>query len=80
VVTNGRFVLIVNPDHPFYKKVYRPLSELDTAEAKEARKHIDLLLLAAARAEATGAKTGDRRVIGENRQRWSDVLATFLNK
>lgn len=80
VVTNGRFVLIVNPEHPFYKKVYRPLSELDTPEAKQARTHIDLLLLAAARAEATGPKTGERRVIGENRQRWSDVLATFLNK
>lgn len=80
VVTNGRFVLIVNPEHPFYKKVYRPLSELDTPEAKQARTHIDLLLLAAARAEASGSKTGERRVIGENRQRWSDVLATFLNK
>ncbi len=80
VVTNGRFVLIINPDHPFYKKVYRPLSELDTAEAKQARTHIDLLLLAAARAEASGPKAGERRVIGENRQRWSDVLATFLNK
>jgi hypothetical protein len=80
VVTNGRFVLIVNPDHPFYKRVYRPLSELDTPEAKQARTHIDLLLLAAARAEATAPKAGDRRVIGENRQRWSGVLATFLNK
>jgi hypothetical protein len=80
LLTNGRFVLIVNPEHPFYKKVYKPLSELETPEAKQARTHVDLLLLAAARAEASAPKTGDRRVIGENRQRWSDVLATFLNK
>lgn len=80
VLTNGKFVMVVNPEHPFYKKVYKPLSELDTSEAKQTRTHIDLLLLAAARAEAAGPNTGERRVICENRQRWSDVLATFLNK
>jgi hypothetical protein len=78
--TNGRFILILNPEHPFYRRVYRPLSELETAEAKQARTHIDLLLLAAARAEAIVSRSSEQRSVAENRSRWSDVLATFLNK
>lgn len=79
-ITNGRFVLILNPEHPFFRKVYRPLSELETAEAKQARTHLDLVLLAAARAEAAASRAADRKCVTENRARWSDVLATFLNK
>lgn len=80
VVTNGHFVLTINPDHPFFRRVYKPLAELDTSEAKTAKTHIELLLIAAARAEASIAKVGDRKTIAENRQRWSDTLATFLNR
>ena len=80
IVTNGHFVLAINPDHPFFRRVYKPLSDLDTAEAKQARTHIELLLIAAARAEASGTRAGDRRAVAENRQRWSDILATFLNR
>jgi hypothetical protein len=78
-ITNGRFVLILNPEHPFFRRIYRPLSELETPEAKQARTHFDLLLLAAARAEAAASR-GDRKAISENRGQWSDILATFLNR
>jgi hypothetical protein len=78
-ITNGRFVLILNPEHPFYRRVYRPLSELETAEAKQARTHLDLVLLAAARAEAAAARS-ERPGVAANRSRWSDILATFLNR
>ena len=80
VVTNGHFVLAINRDHPFSRRFYRPLSELETEEAKQARTHIELLLIAAARAEASCMRAGDRRAVAENRQRWSDILATFLNR
>lgn len=80
VVTNGHFVLAINPDHPFFRRVYKPLSELDTPEAKQARTDIELLLIAAARAEAASTRAGDRRAVAENRQRWSDIFATFLNR
>lgn len=56
-ITNGRFVLVLNPEHPFFRKVYRPLSELETPEAKQARTHLDLVLLAAARAEAAASRS-----------------------
>jgi len=79
-ITNGRFVVIRNPEHPFHRRVYRPLSELETPEAKQARTHLDLLIVAAARAEAAAARSADRRVVAEQRQRWSDLLATYLNK
>jgi hypothetical protein len=79
-MTNGHFVLILNPEHPFFRRVYRPLSELDTAEAKQARSHLDLLLLAIARAEASAIRSADRKAVSENRTRWSDILATYLNR
>jgi len=80
VVTNGHFVLVLNPEHPFYRHVYRPLLESETVEAKQARTHLELLLLAAARAEAGTVKSGGRGAVMEQRNRWSDILATYLNR
>lgn len=77
-----QFLVLLNPDHPFYRKVYKPLEERETPEAREAKANIDLLLLAAARAEATlgDAKAGERRAVADNRKQWSDILATYLNR
>ena len=41
---DGLFVLVLNPDHPFYRKVYKPLSESDGKENKEPRSQRDLML------------------------------------
>ena len=75
---DGELVLVVNPDHPFYKHIYRHLAEGDTPKERLLRTQIELLLLSAARAEAedeaAGGEAGAR-----HRRRWSDVLATFLN-
>ena len=48
----GKLVLVLNPDHPFYKLVYKPLLESEDPRDVATRMSIDLLLLAAARAEA----------------------------
>jgi hypothetical protein len=79
-IVNGRFVLILNPEHPFFRHVYRPLTEDDGPEAKAVKTHLDLLLLAAARAEAGEGTAGGRRAAAGTRKRWSDNLATFLNR
>jgi hypothetical protein len=79
-ITNGNFVLVLNPEHPFYRRVYRPLLESDAIGAKEARTHLELILLASARAEAGASNAGGRRAIAEQRTRWSDTLATYLNR
>jgi len=73
-----RLVLVLNPDHPFYARVYKPLAESDSARDKELRVSLELLLLAAARSEAaTGGRRGE--AVGQFRLDWSNTLATFLN-
>ena len=76
---DGRVILVLNPNHPFYKQIYRQLAESDMPRDRELRTQLELLLLAAARSEAT--ETSPRAIpqIERQRQRWSDTLATFLN-
>jgi hypothetical protein len=69
-----RLVLVLNPNHPFYRDIYQPLSGSDSARDQTLRAKIELLLLAAARCEAaSGVK------LAQYRLEWSNTLATFLN-
>lgn len=79
-VVHGKFVVGLNASHPFSRRVYKPLCEFDSPEAKQARVHVELMLTSMARAEAAATKSADRRSLEENRQRWSDILATYLNR
>ncbi|MCI0752152.1 ATP-binding protein [Teichococcus vastitatis] len=76
---DGRFVLVINPDHPFYRVIYKPLLDADTPAEATLRGHIDLLLLAAARTEALLEKQADLKLAEAIRKGWSDTLATLLN-
>lgn len=76
---NGRLVLVLNPEHPFYGLVYRPLLESDNETAEAMRSQIDLMLLAAARTEALLEDQSLMKVAEQLRNGWSDTLATFLN-
>jgi hypothetical protein len=69
----GQLVLVLNTDHPFYRRVYAPLSLMEGAAGQALRQHFDLVLLAAARAEATDGRHGESFL-----RFWSDVIATFL--
>jgi hypothetical protein len=73
---NGeRLVLVLNPDHPFYREIYKPLADGDSPRDQELRVKLELLLLSAARCEA-GAKDTS---LARHRIEWSNTLATFLN-
>jgi hypothetical protein len=76
---NGRLVLVINPEHPFYKVVYKPLLESDSPRDEAIRSQIDLLLLAAARNEALLEDHEALKLAESIRNGWSDTLATFLN-
>jgi hypothetical protein len=76
---NGRLILVINPEHPFYKIVYKPLLDSDTPHDETIRSQIDLLLLAAARTEALLEDNQALKVAESIRNGWSDTLATFLN-
>lgn len=75
----GRLILVLNPEHPFYRLVYKPLLESDIPSDEAVRSQIDLLLLAAARSEALLESTETLKVAEQLRADWSDTLATFLN-
>ena len=75
----GQLVLVLNPDHPFYKFVYQPLLESDIRSDEVLRSYIDLLLLAAARTEALLESKDRLKAAKDLRTGWSDTLATFLN-
>lgn len=77
---NGHLVLVINPDHPFYREVYEPLTSENRPDAKEVKRKLDLVLLAAARAEAMNTRKPDRESVKKYRKNWSDILATFLSQ
>ena len=75
----GRLVVVINPEHPFYKTVYKSLLESDSSRDEVIRAQIDLLLLAAARNEALLEDPDTLKAAEVIRNGWSDTLATFLN-
>jgi hypothetical protein len=72
-------VLVLNPEHPFYKLVYKPLLESETPRDEVLRSQIDLLLFAVARVEAQLEDKEALKLAEQLRKGWSDILATFLN-
>jgi Histidine kinase-, DNA gyrase B-, and HSP90-like ATPase len=74
-----RLVLLLNPDHPFHSKIYRPLAESEATQDKEVRVKLELILLAAARAEAARGRAVSGRLAAEHRATWSRALAAFLD-
>ena len=76
----GAVVAIINPRHQFYKAVYAPLvtgKELDQAEIANA---LQLVFLAAARAELAFTDSVDQRVIEKFRNEWSHAMDVLLAK
>lgn len=73
-----RLVLVLNPDHPFYREIYKPLSEGEAPRDPQLRAKLELLLLAAARSEA--AARGKVPALAKHRLEWSNTLAAFLNE
>ena len=75
---NGRLILVLNPQHPFYKQIYKQLAESDTPCDQQLRTQLELLLFAAARSEAAEDNPSAIAQLERQRQLWSDTLATFL--
>ena len=71
-----RVVLVLNPEHPFFREIYKPLADGDSPRDQQLRAKLELLLLAAARSEAT-AKNQEH--VARHRLEWSNTLAAFLN-
>lgn len=76
-LSDREIVVLVNENHPFYECIYSPFVRLSNQDSKLFR-HLELTLLAAARAECTLSTTDKQSVIRTLREEWSKVLATFL--
>ena len=76
---NRQLLLLLNARHPLYRDLYGPLARSDSEKDQDIAKRIALAFLAAARAEAGTARKSDRAQVRHFRNRWADVLATFLN-
>jgi hypothetical protein len=69
-----RVILALNTDHPFYKRFYKPLADREDPQATLLRRQIDLILLAAARAEISSGQEKGVHFLDE----WSNIVSTFL--
>jgi hypothetical protein len=74
----GRVVLAINPDHPFYKRVIRPLEESEEPRDHRLKAQLELLLISLSR-EIARSNGDAKRVLTQLRSNWSDSLATLLN-
>lgn len=74
----GRLIITINPDHPFYKRVYRPLERSTDSRDHEVRAHLDLLLLSLSR-ETARASGEARRALDRFHKDVSETLAKLLH-
>jgi len=78
VMRAGQLALVFNADHPLYRDLYGPLASSDSPQDQDVAKRVALAILAAARAEVTATRRGQRDEVRRFRQAWADVLATFF--
>jgi hypothetical protein len=71
--------VVLNRDHTFYQKIYQPLLGADRVEPALVLEHLQLLLLAAARAECALRSKNEREMAEKLREAWSNVLTAFLD-
>jgi hypothetical protein len=75
----GQLILVLNPDHPFYRHIYKRLIDSDLPRDRQLRTQLELLLLSAARSEVGESNIRVIAQLERQRRLWSNTLATFLN-
>jgi Histidine kinase-, DNA gyrase B-, and HSP90-like ATPase len=72
--------VVLNAQHPFVRKACLSAPAKKTEPADDTQRNLELMILAAARAELTLVKNKQNRVWSEKfRESWSNILATFLS-
>jgi len=79
IYNQHKLSLVVNTNHPFYNKIYRPVLLLRDSNKKDFLKKVEILIFAAARAESLLYNTSGKRIAESYIENWSKVLATFLS-
>lgn len=74
-IDNGAMQLTINENHPFFAKIYHPLRQSGNLDALF---HLECMLLAYARSEASHAHQNQGVWAAQLRQDWSNTLAALL--
>ena len=69
---------VINPRHQFYRQVYGPIVSGNEVDPEHAANGIRLMVLAAARADASFTKPNERRVLEAFRTAWSQAMDVML--
>jgi len=78
LVTDGALVAVLNSNHLFFRKFYEPLVGHNGIDSAKAAQTINLMLLAATRAEALFTNKDERKVLAKFRKEWSEVFDALL--
>lgn len=78
LVSDGVLVAVVNSSHLFFRKFYEPLVSQNGLDPAKASHVINLMLLAATRAEARMTGKDERKILAKFRKEWSEVLDALL--
>lgn len=79
LVSDGAVVGVVNPRHRFYRTLYRPIIESKDVNSVELGNALQLVLLAAARAEAAFSDSRELEIVERFRQEWSQAMDVLLS-
>lgn len=77
---DGLVVGVINPRHQFYKSVYKPIMDNKGTQLNDTAEALQLMMLAAARAEASFTEKKDIEVIERFRLEWSQAMDVLLAK
>ncbi len=78
LISRFELVVLLNEEHPFYERMYVPITKSTSHDAKVMSRYLELLLFAAARAECSLWDAGKQDLAQSLREAWSKTLATFL--
>lgn len=78
LVADGVLVAVLNSNHLFFRKFYEPLVGQNGLDPAKASHVINLMLLAATRAEALFNNKDERKTLAKFRKEWSEVLDALL--
>lgn len=77
LVSDGIVVSVINPRHKFYKKIYKPAMENQNINGSLSQA-VQLMVLAAARAEAALIDTAEIETVERFRREWSHAMDVLL--
>lgn len=78
LLADGVLVAVLNSNHLFFRKFYEPLVGQNGLEPAKAAHVINLMLLAATRAEALLTSKDERKTLAKFRKEWSEVFDALL--